>query len=35
LYASINSFNQLVVKTNHREGIMKQWPPRAGDQILL
>ncbi|HEX8096923.1 MAG TPA: type VI secretion system baseplate subunit TssF, partial [Pyrinomonadaceae bacterium] len=35
LYASVNSFNQLVAKTRQREGIMKQWPPRAGEQILL
>lgn len=35
LYASLNSFNQLVVKTRQREGELKRWPPRAGDQILL
>lgn len=35
LYASINSFNQLVVKTKQGEGILKQWPPRAGQQIVL
>lgn len=35
LYASINSFNQLVVKTKQSEGILKQWPPRAGQQIVL
>ena len=35
LYVSINSFNQLVAVTKQREGIMKRWPPRAGEQILL
>jgi type VI secretion system protein ImpG len=35
LYASINSFNQLVGVVSQREGIMKRWPPRAGEQILL
>ncbi len=35
LYASVNSFNQLVARTNQREGTLKQWPPRAGEQILL
>ena len=35
LYASLNSFNQLVVKTKQREGEFKRWPPRAGEQILL
>lgn len=35
LYVSINSFDQLVAKTKQREGIMKQWPPRSGEQILL
>jgi type VI secretion system protein ImpG len=35
LYTSINSFNQLVAVTRQREGIMRRWPPRAGEQILL
>lgn len=35
LYTSINSFNQLVAVTKQTEGIMKRWPPRAGEQILL
>ncbi|HZH34169.1 MAG TPA: type VI secretion system baseplate subunit TssF [Pyrinomonadaceae bacterium] len=35
LYASLNSFNQLVVKTKQREGIVKRFPPRAGEQVLL
>lgn len=35
LYVSLNSFNQLVVKTQQREGILKRFPPRAGEQVLL
>jgi type VI secretion system protein ImpG len=35
LYASVNSFNELVATTSQREGILKRWPPRAGQQILL
>jgi type VI secretion system protein ImpG len=35
LYASINSFSQLVASTRQREGLLKQWPPRAGEQIVL
>jgi type VI secretion system protein ImpG len=35
LYASVNSFNQLVAVTSQKEGILKRWPPRAGEQILL
>jgi type VI secretion system protein ImpG len=35
LYASVNSFSQLVATTRHREGILKRWPPRSGDQIIL
>lgn len=35
LYVSINSFNQLVVKTKQREGILKRWQPRAGEQIII
>jgi type VI secretion system protein ImpG len=35
LYVSLNSFNQLVVKTEQREGIVKRFAPRAGEQVLL
>jgi type VI secretion system protein ImpG len=35
LYASVNSFNELVAKVEHREGELKRWPPRAGTQIIL
>lgn len=35
LYASVNSFSQLVVTTQQRKEPVKRWPPRAGEQILL
>jgi type VI secretion system protein ImpG len=35
LYASINSFTQLVARTRQREGILRRWPPRAGERTLL
>jgi type VI secretion system protein ImpG len=35
LYASINSFSQLVARTKQGEGYLKKWPPRAGEQPLL
>jgi type VI secretion system protein ImpG len=33
LYAAVNSFSRLTVRT--RKGVLKQWPPLAGEQILL
>jgi type VI secretion system protein ImpG len=35
LYTSLNSFTQLVARTQQREQPVKRWPPRAGEQILL
>jgi type VI secretion system protein ImpG len=35
LYATINSFCQLVARTKQAEVPFKRWPPRAGDQPLL
>ncbi|MCC6591276.1 MAG: type VI secretion system baseplate subunit TssF [Bryobacterales bacterium] len=35
LYTSINSFSQLIVRTRQRKRILKQWPPRSGQKILL
>ena len=35
LYASLNSFSQLVAMTKQRKEPLKRWPPRAGEQILL
>ena len=35
LYVSINSFSQLVASTIQRKEVMREWPPRAGNQILV
>jgi type VI secretion system protein ImpG len=35
LYASLNSFSQLIARTRRRQEPLKRWPPRAGEQILL
>jgi type VI secretion system protein ImpG len=35
LYASVNTFTQLHMKTRQREEIRQQWPPMAGAQIVL
>ncbi len=35
LYCSVNSFSQLVVGTKERKGVLRAWPPRAGDRTLL
>ncbi len=35
LYTSMNSFSQLVVRTRQRKRILKQWPPRSGQRILI
>ena len=35
LYCSINSFTRLVAKSTKREGALRTWAPRAGEQILL
>ncbi|MBL8193174.1 MAG: type VI secretion system baseplate subunit TssF [Blastocatellia bacterium] len=35
LYTSLNSFSQLKISTKQREGWVKTWLPRLGDQILL
>ena len=35
LYASVNSFSRLTARVKGRTGIMKTWPARAGDRILL
>jgi type VI secretion system protein ImpG len=35
LYASINSFSQLVASVRQREGVLKRWLPRSGEQIVL
>ena len=35
LYASVNSFSQLVLTSKQREGAIRRWPPRAGEQVVL
>jgi type VI secretion system protein ImpG len=34
-YVSMNSFSQLMVRTNLRKEVMRTWPPRAGTKVLL
>jgi type VI secretion system protein ImpG len=34
-YVSVNSFSQLIAKTIQRKEILKKWPPRTGNQVLL
>jgi type VI secretion system protein ImpG len=34
-YVSVNSFSQMVAKTTQRQEILKKWPPRSGNKILL
>ncbi|MBR9981945.1 MAG: type VI secretion system baseplate subunit TssF [Desulfatitalea sp.] len=34
-YVSINAFTRLVVKSLQRSGVMKAWPPRNGNQVLI
>jgi type VI secretion system protein ImpG len=34
-YASLNSFTQLVARSRQGEGVLKRWPPRAGDRTLI
>ena len=35
LYSSLNSFNQMVLRTRQREEDVRIFPPRTGEQILL
>ncbi len=35
LYCTINSFVQLVATTKQREDILRRWPRRTGEQVLL
>ncbi|MGH9609712.1 MAG: type VI secretion system baseplate subunit TssF, partial [Bryobacteraceae bacterium] len=35
LYASLNSFTQLSVRTRQRKEVLREWRPRAGQKILL
>ena len=35
LYAGMNSFTQLAVRTLQRRETLKRWPPRAGQRVLV
>ena len=35
MYASLNSFSQLRVRTPQRKEVLRQWQPRAGRKILM
>ncbi|MBN1442862.1 MAG: type VI secretion system baseplate subunit TssF [Planctomycetes bacterium] len=35
LYASVNSFTQLTVRSATSKRILKTWPPRAGEQVII
>ncbi|WP_282609166.1 type VI secretion system baseplate subunit TssF [Pelagibius sp. Alg239-R121] len=35
LYCSINSFTRLTARVKGRSGVLRKWPPRAGDRTLL
>lgn len=35
LYSSVNSFNQMILRTEQREEPLRAFPPRAGEQELL
>jgi len=34
-YVSVNSFSQLVVRTLQKKEVLKKWPPRNGNRVLL
>jgi type VI secretion system protein ImpG len=34
-YVSMNSFSQLTATTLQRKGYLREWPPRAGNRILI
>jgi len=34
-YVSMNSFSQLAAKTVQRKGYLREWPPRAGNKVLI
>ncbi len=35
LYVSMNSFSQLIARTPQRKETLREWPPRAGEAVLL
>jgi type VI secretion system protein ImpG len=34
-YVSMNSFSQLVARTQQRKEVMREWQPRSGEKVLL
>lgn len=34
-YVSVNSFSQLIARTSQRKEVLRTWPPRNGNRILL
>jgi type VI secretion system protein ImpG len=34
-YVSMNSFSQLVARTQQRKEVMREWHPRSGEKVLL
>lgn len=34
-YVSVNSFSQLAICTSQRKEVLKEWPPRSGERVLL
>ena len=34
LYVTLNSFTQLAARTQQRNEVLREWPPRAGERIL-
>lgn len=34
-YVSVNSFSQLVARTIQKSEVLKQWPPRSGNRVIL
>ena len=35
LYAGVNAFTELVVRSKQRDGVWKRWPARAGEAFVL
>jgi type VI secretion system protein ImpG len=35
LYATVNSFTRLTATLRGREGVLRRWPPRLGEQVLV
>jgi len=35
LYCSVNSFTRLVARTTEQDGVLRKWPPRMGDRVLI